>query len=143
MFLSMAGLTRTKTGGYRARKGIPKDVRMAYQKVFGPGWEAKLFLPARMPLPEGKAKFAVWLAEIETRIESIRAQQRGQAQGLSQKQARALAGEWYQWFVAQYDDAPGDPEGWGRAHQELIEGMQVPHWFPQGDASGSATNCSS
>jgi hypothetical protein len=66
MFLSMAGLTRTKTGGYRGRKGIPKDLRMAYQKVFGPGSEAKLFLPAKMPLPEAKAKFAEWLVEIET-----------------------------------------------------------------------------
>ena len=133
MFLSMPGLTRTKTGGYRARKGIPKDIRTAYQKVFGPGWEAKLFLPAKLTLPEAKAKFAEWLAEIETRIESIRAQQRGESQALTQKQARALAGEWYQSFLAQYENDPGDPKSWNRALQELIEEMQ--DHFPDNWAS--------
>jgi hypothetical protein len=119
----MAGLTRIRNGGYRARKGIPKDVRTGYQKLFGPGWEAKLFLPAGMPLPEAKAKFAEWLAEIETRIESIRARQRGEGQGLTQKQARALAGEWYSWFIARYEEAPGKPERWSRAFDELIDAL--------------------
>ena len=82
MRLSMSALIRTKTG-YRARKGIPKDVRTEYQRLFGPEWEAKLTLPAGLPLPEAKAKFSEWLSEIETRVETIRARQRGEAQGLT------------------------------------------------------------
>ena len=47
MRLTMTALVHSKTG-YRARKGIPKDARADYQRLFGPGWEAKLRLPATM-----------------------------------------------------------------------------------------------
>jgi integrase len=43
----------------------------------------------------------------------------------------ALAGEWYQWFVARYEDDPGDPKGWeellAEAQQELLQ--CAPDWF--------------
>ena len=42
----MVGLNRQKTGGYAARKVIPKDVREEYARVYGVGWEEKLSLPA-------------------------------------------------------------------------------------------------
>jgi integrase len=124
----MSALIRTKTG-YRARKGIPKDVRTEYQRLFGPEWEAKLTLPAGLPLPEAKAKFSEWLSEIETRVETIRARQRGEAQGLTHKQARALAGEWYQQFIARHEERPGDPEGWAVAFDYLIE--ELKDWLPE------------
>ena len=40
----MVGLNRQKTGGYSARKVIPKDVREEYARVYGIGWEEKLSL---------------------------------------------------------------------------------------------------
>jgi hypothetical protein len=89
MSLAMSALTRSKAGGYRARKGIPHDVRAEYQRLFGPGWEAKLTLPASAPLAEAKARYAEWLSKIETRIRTIRARQRGEALSLTPKQARA------------------------------------------------------
>src|SRR5450759_4021058 len=122
--LTMSALTRNKAGGYTARKSIPKDVRADYQLLFGPGWEAKVTLPADLPLPEAKAKFAEWLAEIETRIETIRARQRGEAQALTRKQARALAGEWYQQFIARHEESPGGPERWSMAFDVLVEELR-------------------
>lgn len=120
----MSALTRNKAGGYTARKSIPKDVRADYQRLFGPGWEAKLTLPADLPLPEAKAKFSEWLAEIETRIATIRARQRGEAQGLTRTQARALAGEWYQWFLARNEERPGGPEHWALVFDVLVDELR-------------------
>src|ERR1035437_1607150 len=122
--LTMSALTRNKAGGYTARKSIPKDVRADYQRLFGPGWEAKLTLPADLPLPEAKAKFSEWLAEIETRIATIRARQRGEAQGLTRTQARALAGEWYQWFLARNEERPGGPEHWALVFDVLVDELR-------------------
>jgi len=39
MAFRMAGLTRTKSGIYTARKVIPKDARGEYRRLYGPGWE--------------------------------------------------------------------------------------------------------
>jgi hypothetical protein len=44
----MTALTRNKSGDYVARKVIPKDVRQAYAKLYGAGWEARLTLPAHL-----------------------------------------------------------------------------------------------
>ena len=128
MPLKMAGLIRTSDGRYSARKRIPKDVRAEYQRIFGAAWEAKLSLPRKVPLAEAKARFSEWLSEIETRIEAIRARGRGEGQGLTHKQARALAGEWYQQFVARHEDSPGDAEGWARAFDDLTDEME--DWLP-------------
>jgi hypothetical protein len=38
----MTALTRNKSGDYVARKVIPKDVRQAFAKLYGAGWEARL-----------------------------------------------------------------------------------------------------
>src|SRR5262245_43936618 len=108
----MAALNRLKSGAYTARKGIPKDVQDEYERLFDYRWEAKLTLPATLTWPEAKARYGEWVTEIETRINSIRAGRNGKGQTLSQKQARALAGEWYRWFVAQHEDNPGSPERW-------------------------------
>jgi hypothetical protein len=89
---NMTTLGQTKTGRWIARKSIPKDVREAYQRLFKSGWETKFSCPKTVPPAEAKAKFWAWLGEIETRIETIRAKGRGEAQNLSEEGARALAG---------------------------------------------------
>jgi hypothetical protein len=43
MAVRMAALDRSKkSGGYAARKVIPKDVREAYARLYGVRWEAQL-----------------------------------------------------------------------------------------------------
>ncbi len=117
----MAALTRSKSGAYTARKGIPKDVQEEYERLYGVRWEAKLTLPASLRPQEAKARYGAWLEEIEQRIDAIRAQQRGERQSLSQKQAAALAGEWYRDFTARYEENPGSPERWDADFWVLID----------------------
>jgi integrase len=97
---------------YVARKVIPKDVREAHAKLYGVGWEIRLTLPAHLTESEAKAKHGEWLAEIETRIETLRATAKGKGRPLTQKQAHALAGLWYRWFTEQHEANPGDPKHW-------------------------------
>ena len=108
----MASITRSKSGSWTARKGIPKDVRDDYERLYGYRWEAKLTLPATLRPHQAKAEMAEWVADVERRIDAIRASQRSERQALSQKQVRALAGEWYKAFTAQHDENPGSTERW-------------------------------
>jgi len=112
MVFRMAGLKRAKSGAYTARKAIPKDVQDEYARLYGQRHEAKLTAPASLTLAEAKARHAEWVGEIETRIETIRARKRGDRQPLTQRQAHALAGEWYREFTARHEENPGDPEDW-------------------------------
>jgi integrase len=121
MAFAMAALTRSKSGTYTGRKGIPKDVQEEYALLYGPRWEAKLTLPASLRWAEAKARYGEWLTEVETRIGAIRAKQRGERQSLSQKQAVALAGEWYRDFVAQHEENPGSPERWDADFWVLLD----------------------
>ena len=123
----MTALTRNKSGEYVARKGIPKDVRREYERLYGTGWEARLTLPAHLTEAQAKAKHGEWLADIETRIETLRAVAKGKGQPLTQMQAHALAGRWYRWFTKQYEDNPGDPEHWRDLHDTLIWSVIYPH----------------
>ena len=50
---------------------------------------------------KARAKHRDWLNEIEARIANIRAERKGEGRTLTPQGARALAGEWYKWFVAQ------------------------------------------
>jgi integrase len=124
MTFAMAALTRSKSGAYTARKGIPKDVQAEYERLYGQRWEAKVTLPASLKPSQAKARCAEWIAEVETRIAAIRARQSGERQPLSQKQARALAGEWYRWFIAKHEDNPGDPERWDETFRALVDRLE-------------------
>jgi integrase len=124
MPFGMAALNRSKSGAYTARKGIPKDVQEEYERLYGHRWEAKLTLPATLKSAEAKAQYGEWLATIETRIDTIRSHRNGGGQTLSQKQARALAGEWYRWFVVQHEDNPGAPRRWEQNFWALIERLE-------------------
>lgn len=79
MALRMVGLSFSKSGGYVARKGIPKDVRGDYSKLYGVGWEERFTLSGEFSRAVAKAKHGEWLAEIETRIEKLRAHRTGAA----------------------------------------------------------------
>jgi hypothetical protein len=124
MSFRMAALTRSKTGTYVARKGIPKDVRAEYERLYGHGWEAKWTLPAATRPQEAKARHAEWVAEVETRIASIRAARNGEGQSLTKRNAHALAGEWYQWYVARHEKNPGTPEHWRTTWDVLISELE-------------------
>lgn len=126
----MSTLRRSKSGSYYARKGIPKAVSAEYKRRYGAGWEAKFFLPAKTPLPEAKARHQEWLAEVETQIAALRAAARGEGQSLSQRQAYALAGEWYVWFVRRHEENPGTPEHWRELWDALISLIEdhEPDW---------------
>jgi hypothetical protein len=74
--------------------------------LYGQQWEAKLTIPPGTPQPEAKRLYCAWLSEHESRVEAIRKAMRGEGIDLNRRQALALAGEWYTWFVARHDDAP-------------------------------------
>jgi hypothetical protein len=82
------------------------------QALYGKGWEELFHQPASLPLAKAKVDHSEWKAEIESRFATLHAQQRGEGHDLTERQARALAGEWYRWFVGQHEENPGDPDGW-------------------------------
>ena len=92
-------LTPAKTGGFVARKRIPEDAQEEYARLYGVQWEARFRAPTGTPITLARAKHREWLTEIAGRIENIRAQLNGQGRSLSPKDARALAGEWYSWWI--------------------------------------------
>jgi hypothetical protein len=101
----MALLQRRKSGGYKARKVIPADVRAEYRAVYGKGHEEIFSAPGADSLPLAKRKHNDWLSEIEGRIATLRAKQRGEGRDLTQREARALAGAWYRWFVGLHENS--------------------------------------
>ncbi|WP_130229366.1 hypothetical protein [Bradyrhizobium sp. Leo121] len=112
MALRMVALGRAADGRWFARKGVPEDVREEYARLYGVRREAHLKLPADTPRHEAKARLGEWEAEIETRIATLRAQRNGEGQPLTRVNAIALAGRWYNWFVAQHEDDPGPAKRW-------------------------------
>jgi hypothetical protein len=136
MAFVMTTLKRLKSGALSARKVIPKDVRDEYRARFGGGWEERYYAKASASLGEAKSTFNDWLAEIELRIDAIRAETAGHGQSLTRRQALALAGEWYLWFVKLYEDDPGDPEGWEVLQDEMREEVLqcAPAWFQKDES---------
>jgi integrase len=128
MAFPMVKLRRSNSGAFTARKGIPKDVRDEYQRLYGQGWEVQFHAEAGTPLSEAKARFNDWLAEQEVRIKAIRAGRKGEGQPLTQRQAHGLAGDWYLWFVGRHEEEPGDPMGWW-SHRTEFE-MDLEEWAP-------------
>lgn len=112
MALRMVSLGRATDGRWFARKGVPADVREEYLRLYGVSREAHLKLPADTPRHEAKARLGEWEAEIETRIATLRAKRNGEGQSLTRMNAIALAGRWYNWFVAQHENDPGPAKRW-------------------------------
>jgi hypothetical protein len=95
MAFRMTKLSRKKTGTYTARKVIPADVRAEYRALYGRGREELFSASAGEKAQRAKVLCSEWLAEIENRIATIRAKQNGEGRDLTQREAQALAGEWY------------------------------------------------
>ncbi|MEA1618685.1 tyrosine-type recombinase/integrase [Erythrobacter sp. T5W1-R] len=110
----MVALTRNNSGQWAARKVIPADIRSAYGKR-----EEKKTWPAALSQAQAKAEYASWLTLIEERIAMLRAMADQTPVALSQRQTRALAGEWYKAKKAQHEENPGQPEGWWFSRDEL------------------------
>ena len=100
--LRMVSLGRDTRGNYKARKRIPDDVREEYGRLYGPSFEAKFYAAASTNRHEAERQFDEWKAETNARIAAIRAQRKGEGVPLTRQQARALAGEWYDWFLERH-----------------------------------------
>jgi hypothetical protein len=109
-------------GALRARKRIPDVVRDEYAALYGQRYEAKFCEPATTPFREQRRKFNEWLADIEGRIASILAARTGEGQSLTARQARALAGEWYRWFVERHPLR--DQEKWEGLRDQVQEALR-------------------
>jgi hypothetical protein len=130
MLFRMITPRRSKSGSITVRKGIPEDVRPEYQRRYGVAWEEKLTIPPGVPESKAKLQINEWSAERESRIATIRAEQRGEGQSLSQRQAFALAGDWYVWYVARHEENPGIPKHWRVMWDVLVERLEdhAPQW---------------
>jgi integrase len=122
--LSLPGFKTRTSGAVIARYAIPADVRDEYRRLYGKGreerWRVK---PGEPEWPQRKQLYGEWVAKISRQIEAIRAANRGEGITLSRHDAAALAGEWYQWFVARHEDAPGNPKLWEAEQWSIIDAM--------------------
>ena len=118
----MVRLKRNDNASWSARKRLPDHVREEYAALYGPRLEAK-FHAAMGTLPhEVKRQFGEWLAEVEGRIGAIRARRNGEGIALTRQQARALAGEWYHWFIARHPTS--DLRKWEALRDQVHEALR-------------------
>lgn len=104
MAVAMTTLKRAKNGDWLSRKAIPTDIRTAYSVSH----EERFRRPATMPLDRAKQEMREWDADVSSRISALRASAKGEAISLTQRETHSLAGEWYSWFVASFEDEPGE-----------------------------------
>jgi integrase len=123
----MVALNRNKAGEWFARKAIPKDVRVAYKRHHGVKREALFKAPANTAKAQAKAQCAEWIAEVETRIATLRAAEKGEGQPLTRVNAIALAGKWYLWFTRQHEDNPGTAKHWDDLYNYFLWEVLHPH----------------
>src|ERR1035437_8164268 len=116
-------LTPTKSGGFTARKRIPADVQDAYEPLYGVRWEERLRLPP-IPIHLARAQHRDWLTEIESRVVNLRAVRTGAGRSLTPKDARALAGEWYNWFVDQHLALQQPPGHWEYVRERVCDALR-------------------
>jgi hypothetical protein len=117
----MVTLTQDSKGNYRARKRLPDDVREEYGDAFGPRVEAKFYAPASTKRKDAERLFHEWSADVDTKIANIRAERKGEGVSLTRQQARGLAGEWYDWFLARHSSGDMDAE---RVRDQVHEAMR-------------------
>ena len=98
----MVRLRQDTRGNYVARKRLPDDVREEYGTLFGQSFEAKFYAPASTKRREAERLYPRAVADVDARIANILAQRRGEGTALMRQQARALAGEWYDWFLSRH-----------------------------------------
>jgi hypothetical protein len=118
----MVKLRQDNTGKYIARKRLPDDVREEYGRRHKAHHEAKFSAPASDGPHIAKQKFREWDAEVTARVEAIRAERKGEGISLTRQQARALAGEWYHWFIARHPTT--DLEQWDAVRERVHEALR-------------------
>src|SRR5215469_13136810 len=104
----------------RARITIPEDVRADYHALYEKHVDELFYAPADCPSQRAQVLFSEWQAAIKNRIATLRAKQRGEGHDLTQREARALAGEWYCWYVDQHEENPGEPRRWAKLREILF-----------------------
>jgi integrase len=112
-------------GGFVARKAIPRDVAEAYGQLFGKGnlqWEA-WFNSGPVGIAQARASHREWSNLIESRIANIRAERKGEGRTLTPQEARALAGEWYHWFIAHMATNKWSASNWRTYSEEMWKGL--------------------
>jgi integrase len=98
-------------------------VREAYGKLYGRRHEDLFYAPPGTTEAEAKRLYGEWLADVEGRIAGIRAERKGEGISLTHRQARALAGEWYEWFVARHPDSEG--ETWESVRDSVFDALKA------------------
>jgi len=73
-------------------------------------------------------------------LRAYRAARRGEGRSLTRKQAYALAGEWYRWFVTKHETNPGSATKWEAREDELTDEIVslAPVSCQENPASGTA-----
>ena len=112
----MTTLRRAPNGDWFSRKRIPEDIRETYHSVFKVRQEERFRAPGSLPSERAKQTFRDWDAEITSRFEGLRTKARGEGETLTQRQVRALAGDWYLWYVGKHEDNPGSVDMWDHVH---------------------------
>jgi integrase len=139
LLIRMAKLSRSKNGEWISRRGIPRDVRDAYTRLYrgiskaplrvtragkpptAPKvWEELFKAPAGTSLSAAKVQWAEWTAEIETRVSGLRAAAKGEGRSLTHLNAAALAGRWWSWFLKQYENDPRLPSYWAELQDYFV-----------------------
>ncbi len=97
-------------------------MRDVYARLYGQRTEERLNT-GPLPVSIARAKHREWSSEIEARIANIRSARKGEGCMLTPHQARALAGEWYHWFIARMATHNWPADVWGdyqaQVHSEL------------------------
>ena len=118
----MVKLHRDARGNYVARKRLPDGVRIEYGRQYGACSEAKKTWPASTDRKTGRAAVPRVAGRVEARIAAIKAEQKGEGIPLTRQQARALAGEWYDWFVARHPE--NDKEHWEQLRDQVYDTLR-------------------
>jgi integrase len=131
----MITLRQDAKGNFTARKRLPNDVREEYGRRFGQRLEAKFYAAAGDR--DARQKFRDWETEVEGRIALIRAERTGEGIALTARQARALAGEWYEWFIAKHPES--DERTWEALQDDVSEALQAAAGFKRWEQSDPDT----
>jgi integrase len=118
----MVTLRQDTKGNFSARKRLPDDVRDEHGRRHGQRLEAKFFATANTGSAEAKRLFREWENEVDARIEAIRAERTGEGIALTPQQARALAGQWYEWFIARHPVS--DKNKWEALREQVHEALR-------------------
>jgi integrase len=123
-------LKQKKDGGFYQRHRIPKDVRAEYHRLYGKSSEEWFSTAADVGRATAERHWKEWSAEITARFANIRAQRTGKGVSLTRKQAYALAGKWYVWFVALHEDNLGSPKHWRALWDAFMDRLEdfAPDW---------------